>query len=165
MTVVLVDGPDGVGKTGYSKLLASKLGWPRLEMRPAGDTDGIEEKSKVFNAVIRDLDDQDVDLVIDRGPTSSIVYSSVFNRPEPEHAWNTIRAVEPVIVYLRCDAHELAVRYDDELFDSDQIAAIASEYDDFMGSIDLKVYEIDTTAGAVEHLQDAVFEIQGSGDQ
>lgn len=163
MTVYFVDGPDGVGKTGYSQYLSEETGIPRLEMRPASNTDNIEVKSEVFNAAIRDLYDQDVELVIDRGSTSSIVYSRVFGRENPKHAWKTIRHVEPVIVYLRCDPDELAVRYgnNDEIFNADEIREIAEVYDEVMSDVqentDATVAEIDTTVPVTDRLQDVVF--------
>lgn len=151
MTVFFVDGPDGVGKTGYSQWLSAETGIPRLEMRPIDDTDDIEAKSQVFNAAIRDLDDQGVDLVIDRGSTSSIVYSRVFGRGVPTHAWDALDAIEPEILYLRCDAEELAIRYGnhDALFDRDEIVEIAETYDSVMQEVHAEtgatVHEVDTT--------------------
>lgn len=152
--MIFVDGPDGVGKTGYSHFLSDELGWPRLEMRPVADTDCIEAKSEVFNATIRDLYDQDVDLVVDRGSVSSIVYSSVFGRDQPKHAWKTLKHVEPTIIYLRCDPDELAIRYGntDEIFDVEEVRKVAEVYDNVMTNLEhedfVDIRTIDTTAGA-----------------
>jgi thymidylate kinase len=163
MTVYYVDGPDGTGKTGYSRYLSDYTGYPRLEMRPVDSTDDIEGKSAVFNAVIRDLYDQGTDLVVDRGSTSSIVYSRVFDRGKPEHAWETLNHVEPVVFYLRCNPDELAVRYgnNDELFSPDEIRAVAATYDDVMSEVQdstpVDVVEIDTTVSVTEKLEKAVF--------
>lgn len=168
--MLFVDGPDGVGKTGYSKWLASELGWPRLEMRPVADTDGIEAKSKVFNAAIRDLNEQGVDLVIDRGSVSSIVYSRLFDRDKPVHAWQTLNYVEPEIVYLRCDPDELAIRYgnNDELFSDDEVREIAIAYDETMVEVDSEtpanVQTFDTTSGVTDELADFAIDVVHGGN-
>lgn len=162
MTTVFVDGPDGVGKTGYSEYLADAIGAARLEMRPVNDIEDVEKKARVFNAAVRDLNAQGVKLVIDRGSVSSIVYSRIFGRPRPDHAWATIEEVEPFILYLRCDAEELKVRYEDEIFGSDRVAKIARTYDDVMAEIDEEtnavVSVIDTTTGAIGAVDDAIFD-------
>jgi len=164
--MIFVDGPDGVGKTGYSRWLSNELGLPRLEMRPVNDTDAIEHKSAVFNAAVRDLYDQGINLVVDRGSVSSIVYSRVFKRDHPGHAWDTLEHCEPTIVYLRCDVEELAVRYgnNDELYNDTEIAAIAQEYDNVMSDLNDQegygdVITIDTTSGALEVLRDVSADI------
>lgn len=172
MTVIFVDGPDGVGKTGYSKHLASKYGFYRLEMRPVDDTDAIEEKSAVFNAVVRDLAEQGIDLVIDRGSVSSIVYSRKFDRGEPEHAWKTLEAVEPTIVYLRCEPKELAIRYgnNDEIFTADEVAELAEAYDEVMAEVDeetdAQVITFDTSTGVPSEIAERMdAELYGGNSQ
>lgn len=156
--MIFVDGPDGVGKTGYSEWVARNLGIPRLEMRPVDDLSCIEEKSAVFNAALRDLHDQGCDLVIDRGSVSSIVYSRVFDRPEPEHAWKTLEHVNPTIVYLACDPKELGIRYEDEILETSEVRKLAEVYDDVMEIVDNEtgatVHRIDTSAGVPNKLRD-----------
>lgn len=165
MTVIFVDGPDGVGKTGYSQHIAAELGWPRFEMRPVDDLSCIQSKSRVFNAFIEDLDAQGIDAVIDRGSTSSIVYSRVFDRPKPEFAWETLEEVAPIIVYLRCDPSELIARYEDELYDAEVMGDIAAEYDDVMDRVQsttpAQVHTIDTTAGVLRKLDGILSEATG----
>lgn len=153
---VFVDGPDGVGKTGYSHYVSELLGIPRLEMRPVADTTCIESKSEVFNAAIRDLHAQGVDVVVDRGSVSSIVYSRIFDRGEPDHAWETLTKVAPKIIYLRCDPQELGARYEDELWEPDEIMDIASEYDAVMDMVskrtEANVKTVDVTSGAPDQI-------------
>lgn len=157
MKPVFVDGPDGVGKTGYSKRIADMLDVPRLRMRPVDDTECIEAKAEVFNCFLRDLDAQGVDFVVDRGSVSSIVYSRVFDRGEAEHAWETLRQVKPKIVYLRVDPDELVTRYSDHLYDDETLREIAETFTDVMDEVaidtEANVYTVDTTVGVMDEVK------------
>lgn len=168
MTQVYVDGPDGTGKTGISKWLANELGWPRLEMGPVDDFGCIEEKSAVFNTTLRQLHDAEVDLVVDRGPVSSLVYSEVFERdPTVSGALETIHHVNPVIVWLDVDPGELVMRYEDELFGKRELHELVDTYRGTMEMLDedeqIEVHRVDTTGGYATFLGDLVAEVQTGG--
>lgn len=158
--MIFVDGPDGVGKTGYSQFIADELGWPWLEMRPVNGTDHIEAKSEVFNETLLQLHDQDIPVVVDRGPASTIVYSKINNREAKysSHAEEVIGSIEPTIIFLSCDADELIARYDDELWSKRELTEIVNEYDEVMKDLSTmaNVVEIDTTTGAYEAIKETI---------
>lgn len=158
MTTVLVDGPDGVGKTGYAQHIAETWGFAFVRHEPDGDFgnlpgETIELMAESFNRTIAQFDDADVDMVVDRGPVSSIVYSDVFDRGEPDHAHEILDRLDPLIIYLRCEPRELAIRYDDEKFDN--VAEIAEAYEGHMESLSdtYDVVTIDTSSGAPDKIE------------
>lgn len=82
---IIIDGPDKVGKTTVIKILADRLSLPIIKMpnmkeyinnEPSEDT--AEKFSKLFNETIVQF--KDTSFILDRGFTSSLVYSKVFNR-------------------------------------------------------------------------------------
>ena len=163
MTVTLFDGPDGTGKTGYAEWFARQRGSTFLRLEPDhdfGELDGevIERVSATFNQTLVQLDEQGVDVVVDRGPVSSIVYSHLFDRDRPVHAWNALRDLDPYIVYLRCDPRELEIRYEDEKFDD--VGAIAQKYDEVMQNLrgEYEMVTVDTSSGAPNVLDDVAFD-------
>lgn len=153
MTVVLVDGPEGVGKTGVSKFLSEELGCPRLEMMEGEpDYNNVEAQSEVFNDTLVQLDKQGVDVVVDRGPYSSLVYSELYDRGTPTHAERCIHHVNPIVVYLRCDAIELRIRYEDDFVDWQDYKELVRLYDDIVGGN--ADFTIDTGTGLHEKLDE-----------
>lgn len=160
--IILVDGPDGTGKTGYAQWLSEETGFKFLRLEPDhafGRLDGetIEHMSSVFNYTLTQLVEQDVDLVIDRGPVSSIVYSRLFDRDSPTHAWDALLELDPHIIYLRCEPEELSIRYEDEKFTD--VASIARMYDTVMEELrdaDFDVVTVETSCGAPDNIRSMV---------
>ena len=160
--IILVDGPDGTGKTGYAQWISNEIGFPFLRLEPDGmfgEIDGqtIERMSSVFNYTLVQLDEQHVDVVVDRGPISSIVYSRVFQRGRPDHAHDVLDSLDPHVIYLRCDPRELEIRYDDEKFDN--IGEIAVEYDgvmDELSSEGVDINTVDTSSGSPGEIDDLI---------
>lgn len=82
---ILIDGPDKVGKTTVIKMLSDQLNIPVIKMTNMKDyltgslsENKAEEFSKLFNETL--IQFKDSSFIMDRGFTSSIVYSRVFNR-------------------------------------------------------------------------------------
>lgn len=159
MTTWFVDGPDGCGKTGVSQSIAEMTESLWLSMNDVDDLEGIEKRSETFNQTLCQIDDQGYDMVVDRGSTSSIVYSRVYDRPRPDHAWETLEELDPVIVHLTCDPDELIIRHQDELVDPEQLREVATTYEELMNSLSKDGYDvrrIDTTTGMMVKINEVV---------
>lgn len=79
---ILIDGVDGCGKTTIAELLSKKLKIPIIKMPNMKEYFGkgtTEEFSKLFNETIVQF--KQYGFIMDRGFTSSLVYSQVYGRP------------------------------------------------------------------------------------
>ena len=99
---IIIDGADKRGKTTVIKLLSEKLKLPVIKMPDSKefiDSGQIERVSKFFNEIIVQFHGSS--FILDRGFTSSVVYSRVFNRPDDLSYISEIENVlEPVIFIL-----------------------------------------------------------------
>jgi len=78
---LIIDGADKLGKTTVVKMLSRKLNLPIIKMPDSKEfiKDGsIEKVSKFFNESL--IQFQEFSFIMDRGFTSSRVYSEVFDR-------------------------------------------------------------------------------------
>lgn len=78
---ILIDGSDNLGKTTVINLLSRKLDLPIIKMPDTAEyieKGNVEEFSKFFNKTLVQF--AEFDFIMDRGFTSSRVYSKVFKR-------------------------------------------------------------------------------------
>lgn len=75
--LIIIDGPDGVGKTEICQKLGEQLQIDVIRMAPPSDMKVIEDASRTFNETINQIKST---LILDRGFPSSIVYSQFFDR-------------------------------------------------------------------------------------
>lgn len=81
---VLIDGADNTGKSTVVNLLSRTLNIPIIKMPNMTeyiDKNQTEEFSKLFNETL--IQFGEFDFIMDRGFTSSIVYSRIFKREFP----------------------------------------------------------------------------------
>jgi thymidylate kinase len=93
---IQLDGPDGCGKSTQCKLLGKALGLPVLKMekaKKAFKTGDIEIQSWKWNDALAKRHTES--FIVDRGFTSSLVYSKVYKRK------NSLNYIEYVKYYLR----------------------------------------------------------------
>lgn len=98
-----------------------------------------------------DAAESGLDCVVDRGPISTIVYSKVYDRELPPHAWEMLQQMDPVILYFTCAPAELAIRHTEDL----PFENIIDTYDDVLSCIhdDHMVFRIDTSTAVVSMLE------------
>lgn len=165
MTIVFVDGPDGTGKTGYGEWLARNVGYTFIREHESTHElglEGIEHRSIARFEMVENLDDEGIDMVVDRSPLSSIVYGEIHGRATPDipRADDLLQDIDANLVYFHCDPMELSIRYDDDL--QDDIAEIASVFNNVVEDYRdhfAHVYEVDTTTGAMNVMQQLVDEV------
>jgi thymidylate kinase len=75
--LIIIDGPDGVGKSEICKSLASRLQLNMVRMAHPENMDNVEILSKNFNKTIDQIKEP---LIMDRGYPSTVVYSEYFKR-------------------------------------------------------------------------------------
>lgn len=96
---ILIDGADNLGKSTVIQLLSRKLDMKVWKMPEAKDfiRDGtIEKVSEFYNKCL--IQDHESDFIMDRGYTSSIVYSEVFKRTHNlEYIANIDQILKPKI--------------------------------------------------------------------
>ena len=80
--ILLIDGPDGTGKTTVCQMLSETLDIPVVKMpnmKEYFDAGSTEEYSKFFNDILVQF--KGCSFIMDRGFTSSLVYSKIYQRP------------------------------------------------------------------------------------
>jgi thymidylate kinase len=75
--IIIIDGPDGVGKSEICKKLSEIFQVPLIRMPHPENMDDVEKLSKQFNMTI---DQVKSPMILDRGFPSSLVYSEHFGR-------------------------------------------------------------------------------------
>ena len=143
--IVLLDGPDGSGKTTVAQLLHEKTGLPIIKMprMPEYFKTNAEEMSKLFNETI--IQFSDFSFILDRGFPSSMVYSKVFNRNEDlSYLAYITKVLHPKIYILTATDKELFRRKPvDEIIPKEDRIKINVEYQRLAGIMNWKL--IDTT--------------------
>lgn len=74
---IIIEGPDGVGKTEICKQLSMKLGYPIIRMPDMSDEVTVEEYSQFFRSLVAQIPGV---IILDRFYPSSIVYGQHFGR-------------------------------------------------------------------------------------
>ncbi|MBC7866220.1 MAG: hypothetical protein H7X88_01690 [Gloeobacteraceae cyanobacterium ES-bin-316] len=75
--LIVIEGPDGVGKTAVCELLSMKLGYSIMRMPDISIDKDIELYSQFYRRTINKIKEP---LILDRFYPSSIVYGQFFNR-------------------------------------------------------------------------------------
>lgn len=99
---LIIDGSDNLGKTTVLKILSEELGLPVIKMPNMGEyikKNSPEEFSKLFNETI--IQFKEHSFLLDRGYTSSLVYSKVFGRQFRLSYIDYIeKELDPVVIIL-----------------------------------------------------------------
>ncbi len=75
--LIVIEGPDGVGKTEICKMLSNRLGYSIMRMPDISIDKDIELFSQFYRKTINKIDEP---LILDRFYPSSIVYGQFFKR-------------------------------------------------------------------------------------
>jgi hypothetical protein len=134
--IVLIDGPDGCGKTEITKALSKALDIPRFKCETEKQSwqDGTLEQSLWFDFVLPQFVRQTgVSYIGDRGYPSEWVYSQVFERktnPEMLEAVDQqFASLDTVIVILL--RRDYSGNRIDELIDSSYLSTLHKKYVEF----------------------------------
>jgi len=123
---ILIDGADGTGKTTLVQMLGRYYDIPTIKMPvPQSEVRSgpIEELSEMFNKTIMQF--HETDFILDRGFTSSIVYSKVFDRGyNLDYLKNIEQALNPQIFIITSGN---PMRSDD-IYSPDEVANVDSEF-------------------------------------
>lgn len=128
---ILLEGPDGAGKTTIAKELQARLNAIYIHNGPAP----VGEAFKQWNAVV-DLARKGATVICDRLHWGDAVYAERF-RPEVGRALNSaqfgyleseINRCGGTIVHVTADLPTLVERYDGEYIEIDDISAIMHSY-------------------------------------
>lgn len=77
--LIVIEGPDGVGKSTICKLLSDRTGIPIMRM-PEPPRENIEQFSQFYRRTVANIDGV---MILDRFFPSSMVYGSYFKRDTP----------------------------------------------------------------------------------
>lgn len=77
--VLMIDGPDGTGKTTYARYVAAEYG--AIYMHRGRPTPGTTWQAEHLDPVLAALDDGHK-VVMDRGPVGNPIWTHLFNDPE-----------------------------------------------------------------------------------
>lgn len=78
--IIVIEGPDGVGKSSICKALSKKLGFPIYRMPDVPKDGDIEKFSQFYRKTISEVN---TSMILDRFYPSSIVYGQHFKRDVP----------------------------------------------------------------------------------
>lgn len=132
---LLLDGSDRLGKTTVVNLLSRMTQLPIIKMPNMSayiKGDNPEEFSKLFNEVIVQF--AETSFILDRGFTSSLVYSKVFNRPFDLSYINNIEQIlkPKVFIFTGRVFHSPSPRFlrlgNDEIFKDNLLTEIDREF-------------------------------------
>ena len=131
---IMIEGPDGAGKSTIAEHLSVKLGLPIRVMytnKHIFET-CIEECSEIFNRMLADL--KDTSFILPRGFISSLVYSKVYKRNyDLNYIEHVAKLLTPVVIYLQVDKDVIRKRKEDQ-FTNDKIFDIIDAYEDFFSN-------------------------------
>lgn len=110
--IVLIDGPDGTGKTTVAKRISETLEIPYVKMPNMVEyfnKNSAEEFSKLFNETIVQF--ADCSFVLDRGFTSSLVYSHVYKRDfDLSYIDKIHKELNPLVIILTATQEKIMER-------------------------------------------------------
>lgn len=99
---IIIDGADGTGKSTIVQLLSRYYDLPIIKMPVPQErvrTDVIEDLSEMFNKTV--VQYHESDFIMDRGFTSSLVYSKVFKRTHNlGYIHNIEQILDPVVIII-----------------------------------------------------------------
>ena len=127
---LIIDGADGTGKSTICQLLSRKFDIPIIKMPVPQDkvrTDVIEPLSEMFNKTIVQFHESS--FIMDRGYTSSLVYSRVFKRT---HNLNYIENIEKILkpmvfIITAWESGHKTLR-DDDIYNPDEVELVDLEF-------------------------------------
>lgn len=112
--LLVIEGPDCVGKTTVCRALQKKLNWPlynHVKLENKEDwSKMVDFGGKVEYELLRQIDWTKNNLIIDRFYASSIIYPTIFNRNVDTSYLNFLPGSVEVVIDLNWN--ELLYRYD-----------------------------------------------------
>jgi adenylate kinase family enzyme len=161
MTCIIIEGPDGAGKSSVASAISQCFGIPiieyfRFETREKWEQ--LEEfKAEVEYRLIKQFAEKtDVNFIVCRLWIGDRVYARAFNRDLPEYA----RPVKnSIVVYLTADVDELIRRKSDEVLSADEVALVKKLYDEEISASSVDIFYFDTTLLTKQQMCDAVVSV------
>lgn len=127
---IIIDGADGTGKSTICQLLSRKFDIPIIKMPVPQEkvrTEEIEPLSEMFNKTLVQFHESS--FILDRGYTSSLVYSKIFDR---KYNLNYIENIEKIlkpmvfIITVWDDGHKTL--RDDDIYNPEEITKVDLEF-------------------------------------
>lgn len=127
---IIVDGTDGTGKTTVCQLLSRHFDIPIIKMPIPQDkvrTEIIEPLSEMFNKTLVQFHESS--FILDRGYTSSLVYSKVFNREHDlTYIENIEKILQPHVFIITAHDEKLKTLRDDDIYSPHEVEKIDKEF-------------------------------------
>lgn len=137
--LIVIEGPDGVGKTEICKRLSELTGHSTLRMPDPSNRDLMETFSHFYRKIVANIDDV---LILDRFFPSSMIYGNYFNRDVPLSDINTLSKKRDIFVFV-IDREEPF--RGDEIINQDQWYELRNIYLTYAKSNKWKVINNDST--------------------
>lgn len=155
--ILLIDGPDGTGKTTICNELATLLKIPLVKMpnmKQYFENGMTEEFSKFFNEILVQF--KTTDFILDRGFTSSLVYSNVYKRPfDLSYIDDIEKELQPKVFILTASDEELFKRRPtDEIIAQEFRIEVNAEYRRLAKERGYII--IDTTGSTIEEVKQEI---------
>lgn len=144
--VLLIDGPDGTGKSTVCDILSDRMKMPIVKMPNMVQyftENNPEEFSKLFNETIVQF--KDSDFILDRGFTSSLVYSKVYDRQfNLSYLENLEKTLDAEVYILTVDDEQMMERRPvDEIITKEFRSQVRDEFENLAANRQYKL--IDTS--------------------
>lgn len=135
--IIIVDGPDGCGKTNIAQGLSLDLGIPYFKVKTEHENwrKGKFKEALQFDQtyISQFLKQVKVDVIIDRAYPAEWVYSQVFGRETDMECLDRVDAAFAdlgaiILIPLR---HDYSANRDDELVDKERLPSLHQKYLEF----------------------------------
>jgi thymidylate kinase len=158
---IIIDGPDGCSKTTVCKKLSKILKRPLIRMKKTKSffkNLTVEDASYIYFTTISQIP-SNYPCVFDRGYTSSLVYSRVYDRNvDLSYIDDVEKEMKPIIIILTATNEELFKRRpNDRVIDNDMRYKIKNEYEEV--ALRKKYYLVDTTDKTRKEVLNSVLNI------